>query len=156
MRGLNLRPLALAAALAAMVAGDAVGQSKAPGGMPPPDGMTLANSTAMRFPQSVRVGDLPGRTVLEPVGTQRVLGRVQQVVRAGDGTTQIVMSYGGFLGFGARLIAVPTDAMVLVGQDVVVVAYTPTQLAALPTYASGAAPISPDDKIKMGLAKPSH
>jgi hypothetical protein len=27
------------------------------------------------------------------------------------------MSFGGFLGFGSRLIAVPVDAMVLLGQD---------------------------------------
>jgi hypothetical protein len=47
--------------------------------------------------------------------------------------------------------------MVLLGQDVEVVAYTPAQLSALPTYADGAAPPLPaDDKIKMGLAKPSH
>ncbi len=42
-------------------------QSTTPGGMPPPPGMSLAESTAMRFPQPVRVGDLLGREVLRPV-----------------------------------------------------------------------------------------
>jgi hypothetical protein len=129
----------------------------APGGMPPPDGMSLAQSTAMRFPQPVRVGDLLRKSVLEPVGTQRVLGTVRQVVRAADGTVKVVMNYGGFLGFGARQIAVPVDAMVLLGQDMEVVAYTPDQLTAFPTFDEGAAtPLPADASLKVGLAKPSH
>ncbi|MGA7865878.1 MAG: hypothetical protein WCA23_18140, partial [Stellaceae bacterium] len=45
-------------------AGAAHSQSATPGGMPPPPGMSLAESAAMRFPQPVRVGDLLGRQVL--------------------------------------------------------------------------------------------
>ena len=52
-------------------------QSTTPGGMPPPPGMSLAESTAMRFPQPVRVGDLLGREVLRPVESQDILGRVR-------------------------------------------------------------------------------
>ena len=119
--------------------------------------MSLAQSTAMRFPQSVRVGDLIGRTVLEPVATRRVLGTVKQVVRAADGTLLMVLNYGGFLGFGARPVAAPVDAMVLLGAEVEVVAYKPDDLAKLPTYAAdGATPLDPDSSIKVGLAKPSH
>ena len=40
------------------VAGTAHAQSNTPGGMPPPPGMSLAESAAMRFPQPVRAGDL--------------------------------------------------------------------------------------------------
>ena len=105
-------------------------QSQAPGGMPPPAGMSLAESAAMRFPQPVRVGSLLHRDVIE---------------------------YGGFLGFGARPIAVPVDAMVLVGQVMEVVAYTPEQLRAFPTFSAGnATPLSLDSIINVGLAKPSH
>ena len=151
----SLRSLVLLGALAAV--GVAHSQSMAPGGMPPPDGMSLAQSAAMRFPQPVRVGDLLRRSVLEPVGTQRVLGTVAQVVRAADGTVDAVVNFGGFLGFGARPIAVPIDAMVLLGADMEVVAYTPAQLSAFPTYADGAAVLlAPDSQIKVGLAKPSH
>jgi hypothetical protein len=53
-------------------------QSTTPGGMPPPPGMSLAASAAMRFPQPVRVGDLLGREVLQPVESQNVLGTVRQ------------------------------------------------------------------------------
>jgi hypothetical protein len=132
-------------------------QSTAPGGMPPPPGMSLAQSTAMRFPQPVRVGDLVGREVLRPVESQDVLGRVRRLVRDRDGQIVVVVDFGGFLGFGTRPIAVPVDAMVLLGQDMEIVAYTPQQLKQFPTFSpSGTADIANDTVIKVGLAKPSH
>ncbi len=135
----------------------ALAQSQAPGGMQAPAGMSLAESAAMRFPQPVRAGDLLRRDVLEPVERQRFLGTVEQVVRGSDGTLEVVINYGGFLGFGARPIAVPVDAMVLVGQVMEVVAYTPKQLQTFPTFSpSNTTPVPADSTIKVGLAKPSH
>jgi hypothetical protein len=132
-------------------------QSRTPGGMPPPDGMTLAQSAAMRFPQPVRVGNLIGEDVLEPVESQNVLGTVKQVVRDSKGGLSVVINYGGFFGVGARPIAVPVDATVLVGNVMEVVAYTPKQLRSFPTYSAvGATPVPGDSIIKVGLAKPSH
>jgi hypothetical protein len=132
-------------------------QSTTPGGMPPPPGMSLAKSTAMRFPQPVRVGDLLGRQVLRPVESQDVLGRVRRLVRDGDGQIMVVVGFGGFLGFRSRPIAVPVDAMVLLGQDVEIVAFTPEQLRQFPTFSpSGTTDIADDTIIKVGLAKPSH
>ncbi len=133
-------------------------QSPTPGGMPPPPGMSLAESAAMRFPQPVRVGDLLHRLVLQPVESQIILGRVHAVVRDAHGNVMVVMNFGGFYGFGGRLIAVPIDAMVLLGQDMEVVAYTPEQLKTFPTYKASAETAEvPDDAIlKVGLAKPSH
>ncbi len=135
----------------------ALGQSQTPGGMPPPSGMGLAASAAMRFPQPVRVGSLLHQDVLEPVESQHFLGTVEAVVRDGDGTLEVVIDYGGFLGLGTRRIAVPVDAMVLVGQVMEVVAYSPRQLRDFPTFSPGtASPLGPEDVIKVGLAKPSH
>lgn len=132
-------------------------QSNTPGGMPPPPGMSLAESAAMRFPQPVRVGDLLGRTVLRPVPSQDVLGRVREVVRDRDGRIMVVVDFGGFLGFGARLIAVPVDAMVLLGRDMEIVAFTAQQLRKFPTFSpSGTTKVAGDTVIKVGLAKPSH
>jgi hypothetical protein len=132
-------------------------QSNTPGGMPPPPGMSLAQSAAMRFPQPVRVGDLIGRDVLRPVESQDVLGRVRRVVRNRDGEILVVVHFGGFLGFGARPIAVPVDAMVLLGPDMEVVAYTPAQLRQFATFSpAGTTVIANDTIIKVGLAKPSH
>ena len=129
-RGLLLFGMALM-----VMARVAEAQSPTPGGMPPPPGMSLADSAAMRFPQPVRVGDLLHRLVLRPVESQDILGRVQAVVRNAEGEVLVVMRFGGFLGLGSRLIAVPVDAMVLLGADMEVVAFTPKQLAAFPTFA---------------------
>ena len=135
----------------------ALAQSHTPGGMPPPSGMSLAQSNAMRFPQPVRVGDLLHRTVLRPVESQTVLGRVVQVVRDDGGTIEVVVAYGGVLGLGRRPIAVPLDATVLLGRDMEIVAYTPQQLRRLPTFAAaGTTPVAPDTVVRVGLAKPSH
>jgi hypothetical protein len=153
----HLARAALAALLAFCLATADRAQSNTPGGMPPPPGMSLANSAAMRFPQPVRVGDLPGRDVLQPVESQNVLGRVQDVVRLHDGTVAIVMTIGGVFGFGARPIAVPVDAMVLLGPDMEMVALTPRQLLGFLTFLpAGSESIPADATIKVGLAKPSH
>jgi hypothetical protein len=150
-----LRVLLLCGMLEA--AGTAYAQSPAPGGMPPPPGMTLAESAAMRFPQPVRVGDLLGREVLRPVESQDVLGRVRRVVRDKSGQIIVVVDFGGFLGFGSRPIAVPVDAMVLVGPDMEIVAYTPEQLRQFPTFSpSGTTDVADQTIVKVGLAKPSH
>jgi hypothetical protein len=132
-------------------------QSATPGGMPPPPGMSLADSAAMRFPQPVRVGDLVGREVLRPVESQDVLGRVRRLVRDRNGQIMVVIDFDGFLGFGSRPIAVSVDAMVLLGQDMEVVAFTPKQLQQFPTFSpSGTTDVPDDTIIKVGLAKPSH
>ena len=132
-------------------------QSQTTGGMPPPPGMSLAASAAMRFPQPVRVGDLLQEDVLEPVESQIFLGTVQQIVRDKSGSFAVVIKYGSFLGFGTRLIAVPVDAMVVIGRVMEVVAFTPEQLRQLPTFSPlGTSPVSPDTIIEVGLAKPSH
>ena len=150
-------PCLLMALLALALSTDlCLAQSPAPGGMPPPDGMSLAQSAAMRFPQPVRVGDLLQRSVLWPVATQDWLGSVEQVVRDASGTVKVIIRYGGFFGYGSRPIAVPVDAMVLLGSVMEVVAYTPAQLDASPTYAGGETALAPSDVIKVGLAKPSH
>jgi hypothetical protein len=143
--------------LASCLVSVAHSQSTTPGGMPPPPGMSLAGSTAMRFPQPVRVGDLVGRDVLRPVESQNVLGRVRRLVRDGDGQIMVVVDFGGFLGFGRRPIAVPLDGMVLLGQDMEIVAFTPEQLRQFPTFSpSGTTDVADDTIIKVGLAKPSH
>ena len=122
---------------------------------PMPTQADLTAQAAGRFPQPVRVGDLLHRAVLKPVESQDVIGRVERVVRGPDGGIRLVISYGGLLGLGTHPIAVPVEAMVLVGEALEVVGLTPQQLRALPDYQGGA--VLPDDAvIRVGLAKPSH
>jgi len=145
------------ACLALLLGPGAQAQSPTPGGMPPPPGMSLERSNAMRFPQPVEVGQLIGRTVLQPVESQNVLGHVHSVVRDDKGQVLVVMSFGGILGFGSRLIAVPVDAMVLLGDVMEVAAYTPPQLSHFATFdPAGTTPVPPETVVRVGLAKPSH
>jgi hypothetical protein len=103
------------------------------------------------------VGDLPGRAVLRPVESQDVLGRVRGIVRDANGQIDAVIDFGGIFGFGSRLIAVPINAMVLLGQDMEIVALTPEQLRQLPTFSStGTTEVAYDTILRIGLAKPSH
>ena len=124
---------------------------------PAPPGADLAAFAARRFPQPVRLGDLIHRMVLLPLESRPILGHVILVAQSKDGTMKIVMTYGGFLGFGARRIAVPADAMVLLGSELEVLDFTPQQLSAFPVYQDGeGAPIGDSEFIRMGLAHPSH
>lgn len=123
---------------------------------PAPPGANSAVFAARRFPQPVRVGDLIHRTVLAPTESRPVLGHVVRVVRLDDGTLAIVISYGGLWGFGGRDIAVPLDAMVLLGEELEVVDLTPEQLRGFPTDFGAGRTLGADEIIHMGLAHPSH
>ena len=110
-----------------------------------------------RFPQPVVVGTLLGRTVLQPLESQPILGHVDRVVRQGDNSIKVVMRYGGFLGFGTRPIAVPVEAMALLGMYMEVVDFKPEQLATFPTFdGAGTTLLAEDAIIEVGLARPSH
>ena len=121
-----------------------------------------AQEAARRFPQPVRVGDLLRRQVLRPVEQQTVLGRVEGVARRADGAVLVVVGardagWRGTLGLGARPVAVPADALALLGEHLALVDLSPEQLRALPTFdPAGTAPVPPNDTIRMGLVRPFH
>lgn len=125
-----------------------------PSGAPP----SVAGPTdraALRFPQPVRVGDLSGRTLLGPGESQPVLGRITGTVRHADGRTSVVVRLAGW--FAARSVAVPVEAVGLLGEFVALLDITPEQLRALPTFeAASASVIPPDQAIRVGLVKPFH
>ena len=124
---------------------------------PKPPAMTLAEAAEKRFPQPVHVGDLIGRRVLQPLESQPTLGWVQAVVKQPDNTIDVIVDYGGWFGFFARPIAVPVDAMALLGQYMEILDFTPEQLSQFKTFSTpDASPLSPQDSIRVGLAKPSH
>ncbi|TGD95149.1 hypothetical protein EU555_29460 [Methylobacterium nonmethylotrophicum] len=118
----------------------------------PVDLPALAAKAARRFPQPVRVADLVGRRLLEPAERQAVLGRVRGAVRRADGGVDLSVETGWFSG---RTVAVPTEAVGLLGEHVALLDLTPEQLQALP--AAGSAPaVSPEETIRIGLVKPFH
>jgi len=121
-----------------------------------PDRGLLEQHAARRFPQPVRVGDLIGRKVLEPSERQGVLGRVLALTRGPDGHVLVLMRYGGVLGIGGRPVAVPVEAMALLGYDLVAVDYSRAQLDALPTIAGDTPGLGREETIRVGIAKPYH
>ena len=122
-----------------------------------PAGMSLAEAAARRWPQPVRVGDLLRRRVLRPLESQPTLGWVHDVVRHPDGHIGVVVDYGGLFGLFTRPIEVPVEAMVLLGQVMEIVDFTPDQLDAFKTFdGTGAMALAPDGIIRVGLARPSH
>ncbi len=149
-----IRPL-LAGLLAALALA-------APGPLASPARAQEAAGAARRFPQPVRAGDLLRRQVLRPVEWQTVLGRVEGVARRADGAVLVVVDardagWRGTLGFGARPVAVPSDAMALLGEYLALIDLTPDQLRELPTFdPAGTEPVLPDDTIRMGLVRPFH
>lgn len=166
--------LAACLTLALSVAAQAqtAGPSPAPGHMPVP-GMTvpdMAARAARRFPQPVRVGDLAGRLLLQPEESQPVLGRVTGLVRRGDGALEVVVRLDGawglgwlglqrieWSGFGPRLVAVPVEAVALLGEHVALMGLTPVRLRALPSLApDSVAEIPPDATIRVGIVRPFH
>lgn len=133
------------------------GLADTPGPHPSAKTSSLTERAARRFPQPVRVGDLIDRHVLQPTPAQHVLGRVAAIYRNDKGDIDVVVRFGGFLGWGARPIAVPVEAMALLGEHVVVMDFTPQQLRDFPTLTSGKdASIPLDATIRMGLTKPFH
>jgi hypothetical protein len=66
------------------------------------------------------------------------------------------MSYGGLLGIGARLIAVPIEAVALLGELVVVMDLSPQQLDLFPTAPAEGGLLGADETIRVGLVKPFH
>lgn len=139
-------------ALAALLSTAALADTRPPSPVP-----SLAEKAARRFPQPVRVGDLIGRQVLEPVPAQHVLGRVAALRRSEAGAIEVVIRTGGFLGFGTRPVAVPVEAVALLGEHVALLDLTPEQLRTLPIATeTGSRPIVPDERIRVGLTKPFH
>lgn len=123
----------------------------------PASAETLAEGAARRFPQPVRVGDLLSRKVLWPLESKPGAGWVHAVVARPDGMVEIVLDYGGVLGFFTRRIAVPVEAMALLGEYMVVFGLTPEQLNGTPDFtATGSAPLAADARILVALAKPAH
>ena len=70
---------------------------------------------------------------------------------------EAVLRYGAVLGFGGRLIAVPLEAMTLLGERMEVVDFTPQQLDHFPSFDLASADnVPPQTVLHVGLSKPSH
>ncbi len=105
-----------------------------------------------RFPQPARVGSLIGLPVIDEDG--RTLGYVLELVRTRQGAVKLIVSTGGWLGWGARLIAVPIEVLGIAGRQLVSLDMAPSDYAAAPTWQRGDEQVIPDgDTISVALAR---
>jgi hypothetical protein len=149
---------------AAQSPGPSPDPAQMPTSTPMPPAM-MESRAAQHFPQSVRVGDLVGRPLLQPLESQPILGHVTGVVRsAGSGVDVVVRLDGGpirpwlhWLGVGNRRVLVPVAGVALLGEFVALIGYTPEQLNALPDLTEGTAgAVDADEAIRVALVGPFH
>jgi hypothetical protein len=104
-----------------------------------------------RFPQPVRVGDLIGLRVLDY--NDVTIGIVRQVVRTPEARILLIVAHTGVLGWGGRLVAVPIEAVAILGRQLASLDMMPEEYAAAPTWTGGGEVIAPDEKILIGLTR---
>jgi hypothetical protein len=120
--------------------------TKAPGALSPEEKMQR------RYPQPVKVGDLIGLPVLDDY--DRTLGRVKSVVRTAGGKIQLIVPYGGFLGWRQRLVAVPIELVAIAGRQLAALDMTRAEFDAAPAWNDPKSePIPASDIIRIGLYK---
>jgi len=127
--------------------------------MVPPTGMEDAQHPMpmnermnRRFPQPVRVGDLVGLPVLDD--DDSTLGFVRQVVRTQQGKVELIVSYSKWFGWFGRPVAVPIEAVAIIGRELASLDMAPSEYVAAPTWQDTAATVLPSDEtIKVALGR---
>ncbi|HKM87246.1 MAG TPA: PRC-barrel domain-containing protein [Xanthobacteraceae bacterium] len=154
--GLAIGLLALSSGAMPCAADSSVVMAQA---MVPPTGMedekkpmTPEQRMQARFPQPVRVGDLIGLPMLDDSAS--TLGHVRQVVRTPQNKIELIVSYGGFLGWGARPVAVPIEVVGIMGRELASLDMSRGEFAAAPTWRNAdAQALANDATIKIALAR---
>lgn len=119
---------------------------------PQKDAMTPEERMNRRFPQPVRVGDLIGLRVLDDQDV--TIGFVRKVVRTPQGKILLLVSQGGWLGWGERLVAAPIEVMAIFGRQLASLDMEPKEYAsASPWVESGGTPIPDDEIIRIALTR---
>ena len=105
-----------------------------------------------RFPQPVRVGDLIGLPVLDD--SDRTLGYVKFVVRTSTDKIQLIVPYGGFLGWRQRLVPVPIEVVAIAGRQIAALDMARAEFDGASAWNETLTkPIGPDEVIRIGLYK---
>src|SRR5215813_5969246 len=119
---------------------------------PQKDAMTPEERMDRRFPQPVRVGDLKSLRVLDDQDV--TIGFVRKVVRTPQGKILLLVSQGGWFGWGERLVAAPIEVMAIFGRQLASLDMDPKEYASAPTWVeSGGTQIPDDETIRIALTR---
>jgi hypothetical protein len=122
------------------------------GESPQRDAMTPEEKMNRRFPQPVRVGDLKSLRVLDDQDV--TIGFVRRVVRTPQGKVVLLVSQGGWFGWGERLVPAPIEVMAIFGRQLASLDMEPKEYASASTWVeSGGTPISDDEIIRIALTR---
>ena len=103
-----------------------------------------------RFPQPARAGDLIGLRVLDD--NDRTIGHIKFIVRTAAGKLQLIVTYGGFLGWRQRLVAVPIEVVAIAGRQLAALDMTRAEFGATPAWnESLTTRLASDDVIRIAL-----
>jgi hypothetical protein len=119
---------------------------------PQKDSMTPEERMNRRFPQPVRAGDLIGLRVLDDQDV--TIGLVRKVVRTPQGKILLLVSQGGWFGWGERLVAAPIEVVAIFGRQLASLDMEPREYASAPPWVeSGGTPIPDSEVIRIGLTR---
>jgi hypothetical protein len=115
-----------------------------------PDALSPEERMQRRYPQPVKVGDVIGLPVLD--FDDRTLGYVKSVVRTPAGKIQLVVPYGGLLGWGRRPVAVPIEVVAIAGRQLAALDMTRAEFDATPSWNDPQSQsLASTDIIRIGL-----
>jgi len=105
-----------------------------------------------RFPQPVRVGDLISLRVLDDQDV--TIGLVRKVVRTPQGKILVLVSQGGWFGWGERLVAAPIEVLAIFGRQLASLDMEPKEYVSASTWVEGSGTPIPDNEIiRIALTK---
>lgn len=125
-----MRPLLIPAALAAAFAFSAPGLVSAQGA---PQTVQLTKVDVVKISTGYRASKVIGSSVVNDAGD--TVGKVDEIIVGPDGKAPfVVLSVGGFLGLGDKLIALPYEQMRTDGKKIVLPGATKDSLKSLPEF----------------------
>ncbi|HQS16393.1 PRC-barrel domain-containing protein [Reyranella sp.] len=123
---LPLVPAALAAAVALAAPSLATGQGA-------PQTIQLTKVDVVKVSTGYRASKVIGSSVVNDAGD--TVGKVDEIIVGPDGKAPfVVLSVGGFLGLGDKLVALPYEQMRTDGKKIVLPGATEDSLKALPEF----------------------
>jgi len=117
-----------------------------------PQDESLEAKMARRFPQKVKVADLIGLPVLDDDDV--TLGHVQQVVRSPEGKIKLIVTYSRWFGWFGRPVAVPMEAVAILGKEIASLEMPPAEYKKAPTWVAGTdRPLPESEIIRIALTR---